>query len=404
MTLRHPAALLTLLALTACATPGLEPAQDQALHRVCATDSVRIDSDFEGGAMHACRVTGPREFDIIIEPEDTPINPSAWYALRLTPQSAGPVRINLHYPQGRHRYRPKLSLDGDHWIYVEDPQIQVTNDRSTASILVTLDEAPLFLAGQEILTRSDYDAWMAPYRERDDLDISVIGQSLEAREIDMIAHTPDAPQGSLVLVGRQHPPETTGAVAMQAFVDEILGPSELATTFRDRFALAIIPLLNPDGVHHGHWRHNLGSTDLNRDWGPFAQPETQAALRVIDGLDADPATRPVLFLDFHSTNRDVFYTQPAGEDGTPYRFTALWLEQAGARLPGYEIERAERHQSDLPTAKNYMFGRFGIPSITYELGDNTDREQIRHTATVFAQEMMQVLLDHHPALAEAATD
>jgi hypothetical protein len=31
---------------------------------------------------------------------------------------------------------------------------------------------------------------------------------------------------------------------------------------------------NPDGVDKGHWRLNDGGVDLNRDWGPFTQPET----------------------------------------------------------------------------------------------------------------------------------
>ncbi len=41
----------------------------------------------------------------------------------------------------------------------------------------------------------------------------------------------------------------------------------------------ILPLLNPDGMALGHWRHNLGSVDLNRDWGIFGQPETTAVTR-----------------------------------------------------------------------------------------------------------------------------
>ena len=391
------ALLPALLALAACATtsaPDSLAATSDTDALACASDVVMIDTEFEGGAMHGCRVLGPREFDIVIQPEDIPINPSPWYAIRMAALEAGPVRINLNYPQGRHRYLPKISLDGDNWTLVDAERIRISEDRSSASVLVVVGEDPIFLSGQEILTHADYQAWLAPYRSRPDLSFSVIGQSLENRPIEMLSHQSDNGHGTIVLVGRQHPPETTGAVAMQAFVDEILGDTDLARAFRAEFGLAIIPLLNPDGVEHGHWRHNLGSTDLNRDWGPFAQPETQAARDMIDGLAADEATRPVVFLDFHSTNRDVFYTQPAGEDGTDYRFTAQWLERAGARLPGYEIERAERHQSDLPTAKNYMYGRFAIPSITYELGDNTDRALIRETAAVFAQEMMSVLLEN----------
>ncbi|MEM9235100.1 MAG: peptidase M14, partial [Pseudomonadota bacterium] len=59
------------------------------------------------------------------------------------------------------------------------------------------------------------------------------------------------------------------------------------------------------------------------------------------------------------------------------------------------VERAERHNSDLPTSKNYMYSTYNIPAITYELGDETDRAIIRESASVYAQEMMKLLLEHH---------
>jgi murein tripeptide amidase MpaA len=193
-----------------------------------------------------------------------------------------------------------------------------------------------------------------------------------------------------MLVGRQHPPEVTGALAMVSFTDEILSDSPLAQQFRDRFDLMIIPNLNPDGVEHGHWRHNMGGLDLNRDWGPFTQPETQAAKSVIDQIEAPGLA---LFLDFHSTRKNVFYTQPVGADGTEYGFTAEWLKRARAKLPSYAFDRQGAHNVDLPTSKTFIFEAFGIPAITYELGDETDRTEIAETARIFAQEMMLLLLE-----------
>ena len=37
----------------------------------------------------------------------------------------------------------------------------------------------------------------------------------------------------------------------------------------------VYPLMNPDGVDEGHWRHNTGGIDLNRDWAHYNQPETR---------------------------------------------------------------------------------------------------------------------------------
>ena len=73
----------------------------------------------------------------------------------------------------------------------------------------------------------------------------------------------------MAIVGRQHPPEVTGSMALMEFVETIVGASDLAKEFRQSFRTIVIPLMNPDGVAAGNWRHNLNGVDLNRDWGPF---------------------------------------------------------------------------------------------------------------------------------------
>ena len=68
----------------------------------------------------------------------------------------------------------------------------------------------------------------------------------------------------------------------------------------------MIPNMNPDGVEHGFWRHNMGGIDLNRDWGPFTQPETVLVRDQLDRFVQTGSPQLSLFLDFHSTDRDVF--------------------------------------------------------------------------------------------------
>ena len=72
--------------------------------------------------------------------------------------------------------------------------------------------------------------------------------------------------------------------------------------------IVFVPLLNPDGVQEGYWRHNLRGTDLNRDWFDQAQPETQSVIRYLGNLQ-NQGKEVVLHIDFHSTRRDVLYTQ-----------------------------------------------------------------------------------------------
>ena len=47
----------------------------------------------------------------------------------------------------------------------------------------------------------------------------------------------------------------------------------LAKAFRERFVLKIIPMLNPDGVYHGHYRCDTKGVDLNRTYVVAAEAE-----------------------------------------------------------------------------------------------------------------------------------
>ncbi|MEL7454109.1 MAG: M14 family metallopeptidase [Pseudomonadota bacterium] len=387
--------LLTLFALflsTACShVPSEIPPAQVREGNLCQTTVFRVDADFSAANMASCRVLDDDAIEILLKPENTPINASPWYAVRLTPNQPGSVRLVLQYEEHAHRYKPKVSLDGSAWTVLPDDRVDVKAAGYRVSLDIDLEADPLFVAAQELFTNAAHAAWTHRQAEKPFVTMSEIGRSIEDREISMIRTEAsiEAPK-TVMLVGRQHPPEVTGALAMVSFTEEILSDTALAQNFRDRFDLVIIPNLNPDGVEHGHWRHNIGGLDLNRDWGPFTQPETRAAKAVIDGIETPGLA---LFLDFHSTRKNVFYTQPIGNDGTEYDFTASWLKRARAALPDYAFDRQGSHNVGLPTSKTYIFEEFGIPAITYELGDETDRTEIAETARIFAQEMMTLLLE-----------
>jgi predicted deacylase len=141
----------------------------------------------------------------------------------------------------------------------------------------------------------------------------------------------------------------------------------------------------------GNWRHNLGVTDLNRDWGPFRQPETQLVEQLLDRLDHDDRKVRV-FLDFHSTRKNVFYTQNDANPTEPPHFTRNWLENAKPRIENYTFNYEENPVDNIGVAKNYMYKRYGIPSSTYEVGDETDRAAIIAAARIFAEELMELML------------
>lgn len=380
--------LAFILFLSSCAVTS-----DRA-SRFCESSLFLVDAQFEGGSFDRCSFTSPGTLEITVRPEDRPpINESPWYAFRVSPKKPGDINVALKFVDGYARYWPKISADGHNWQPVAANAVQTSEDGTTFNVKLSTDESPLWVAGQELVTTSFYDEWVRKLAARDDIDVRLLGRSVHGRPIH-VARTATRSEG-ILLLGRQHPPEVTGAFAMRPFVDTVLADTPLARQFRDRYSIIISPLINPDGVALGHWRHNVNGVDLNRDWGPFTQPETQSVARLLSGLD-ELGLQLRLMLDFHSTKSNLFYTQLPEDNTEPQHFATNWLNQARQRLPEFEFKHDAREKSDQANTKNYFFSRYGIPAITYELGDETDREQIVAAATVFAEEMMKVMLEYEP--------
>ncbi len=369
-----------------CATsPPIFPAGE-----VCETPAFSVIDGFSGARRGTCTVLAENHVRLDILPESTgKINDSPWYAFKLSAISPVTATISLRYHGGHHRYWPKVSEDGLHWSRL-DPQYVVSSaDGQSAEFEIELTSDPVWMAGQELITPVIYDVWNRKTAKAADLPITILGNSTASLPINAFDSNAESKE-VLFLVGRQHPPEISGAFAFFGFTETILGDSDLARQFRARYRVIAIPLLNPDGVVGGNWRHNLGDVDLNRDWGPFTQPETQLIADLLEDLDAGDSKLRV-FIDFHSTKENVFYALP---DVThPPEFIATWLDRARARTPDYPFELTQGPASSMAIAKNYIYERYGIPAVTFEVGDETDRNVTRAAAKVFAEELMQLMLD-----------
>lgn len=392
--------LLSLI-LSACAAQGPGPTVVAVDGKPmgCATRAVALDTDFASAAAAACTPLSATRLALTIAPEDAPpINCSAWYAFRLTPRRPGSVTVDLDYTACEHRYWPKTSTDGVTWTAL--PQTAVTirevDGQKQAQLRLQLDTSPLFVAGQEIVAGAAYDAWLAGAAQHPAVQRSRLGVSAQQRPIDMLtlAAPGSSPRETVVLVGRQHPPEVTGALAMFAFMDRLMADDPLAVRYRTRFRTIAVPLLNPDGVEHGHWRHNTGGVDLNRDWGPFTQPETRLMDQLLKNVAADPEQQLTLLLDFHSTWKDVVYTLTDEQVTRPADFTPRWIARMQDVLgDGLPVERDPSHNADRPVAKAFVFEAYGVPTATFELGDETPRAEVALRGRVAAQAMMEILLN-----------
>lgn len=385
-----PAALALALALSACATtePVEQPWPVPDTH--CASGSVLLDAHFETGNLGHCTVSDDGVFTLALFPEDSPpINPSAWFAFRASGEAGDVVNIRLEIELGYARYWPKISSDGTHWTPLDADKVSGGGEASKLmEFSFVLDGSHSWVAGQEILDSRYYQAWMQEMEAVDGTESRLLGESVQGRPV-YLAETADKPE-FILFIGRQHPPEVTGALGMKPFMDTVFSDSELAIRFRERFKLAVVPLLNPDGVANGHWRHNVDGTDLNRDWGAFAQPETRSVINWVEQQEAE-GLELKLVLDFHSTWEDLFYTQLVVEE--PLDYASTWLNAARLRLPDFPFRHVASTDFVQPNSKNYFYNTRGIPAITYEVGDETNREAISHAAIIFAEEMMRSMLE-----------
>ena len=154
----------------------------------------------------------------------------------------------------------------------------------------------------------------------------------------------------------------------------------------------IVSELNPDGVDGGFWRLNSGLVDLNRDWGPFSQPETRAVKAELDRL-TQAGARPVLMLDFHATRQNTLYTPRHEASLDPPEFASLWVARIDAIYEGVLPHVSAGHNDERPTAKVWFAEQYGAPGITVEYGDETARQEIDALSVAFAQALVAVLTD-----------
>lgn len=366
--------------------PALAPAPtSKPMLSGCRTAKGSIHFDFEGASRSTCYVEGERAFSILVTPEhQPPINPSPWYAFRYSAATGANLTVNVRYLGASHRYAPKWRGRGD----PVSLSVTVAKDRSAVSI--TLPPGEGIVSGQPLMTAIHYDKLIRGLVDTGKGSRIVLGYSHGDRPVEAVrlgnAHAPQL----VILLGRQHPPEVTGAVAMDAFTQTIARLVRSGAIDPRQFQFLIVPLVNPDGVARGHWRANLGGADLNRDWGKFKQPETRA---VGDWLARLPAqVRPVLMLDFHSTDRNLFYVQGDETTAQGKRFLAAWLGGKETALTGFPFTIEQRDANPgSGSSKNWFNARYGIPAFTYEIGDETEVAAVRAAAETLAQSVLPAL-------------
>ena len=351
-----------------------------------------IDNEFDGARFNDLKIKNDSTVSLTTKPENEPINSSPWYALRVVSNDSSSIStltIDIEYDEAhKHRYWPNMSFDRTNWTRMDSTQVQIATDTLTTSIKLDLTADTIWVAAQPIVSSSDVYAWCERLAKETNVSYETAGESLHGKSLPYLR----IGNGSkaIIILSRQHPPEVTGFFALQFFLDEILNHS-LSEPFLGEHSLLVYPLMNPDGVDLGHWRHNAAGVDLNRDWAYYRQPEVRnVANHVINTLNKHTLV-PVLGLDFHSTWYDIYYTTDRTIATSNQSFTDDWFAYIEANIEGYKVKDAPSALR-APVSKGWFVSQLNIPGITYEIGDNTPLEFNRKKSAVAAEGMMKVLM------------
>lgn len=384
-------ALLLLLACVAAAAvqasaPAAVAPQARGVWRF-ADDGVVFDNRQEGARLGGVRRAGDGRYGVAVTPETQPINPSPWYGFRVTAQRPRTVEIALDYGGFRHRYRPWLRRAGEPGWRAAGGDEFALGDDGVARLTLALDDRAVEVFAQPPIGIGEVEHWSAALAARVGGQVETIGRSVQGRPLQALAFGEPAAPDLVLVLGRQHPPEITGMRALLAFVDALAGDDARARDFRARHRVLVLPLLNPDGVAEGHWRGNANGADLNRDWGPFREPETRAAAAAIAAQLDGGARRLVFAVDFHSTWYDILYTVTEDPSRAPGGLLRGWMDDLQTRFPERIRERPGPAGASA-VFKNWAFRAYGAPVATYEVGDATGEAETAELARFAAERLM----------------
>jgi len=378
-----------------------KPTQKQYKDVFNLGDGVYVTNNFDGARLNGITRINDTLISTLISPENTPINTSPWYAFKIWSKKPTNIYLNLTYLNNvKHRYHPKISSNGKTWTPMDDKDYQlIQTDTSSskpvkiAQLKLNINADTLWIAAQEVINSKDNKNWINSLTKKPFINQKTIGFSKEKRAIEALEIGKASNKKTIAVISRQHPPEVTGYLAMKSFVETIASDSDLAKKFREQFSTYVVPMVNPDGVDNGHWRHNAGGIDLNRDWSNKNQPEINVVENYYNTI-SENGKKIYFFVDFHSTYHDIFYTLNPEIPTNATGVVPKMIQQMGQELNlDPNIKPSDNINSVI--SSRYFFNTFNAEVLTYEIGDSTPRDLLKKKGAVSAIKLMKLLLEQN---------
>ncbi len=361
--------------------------------KVYDIDGLKVDNTYEGARLNGFQKISDSIFEATIKAENYPVNESPWYSFRIMTSEPKSISLKLKYINANHRYIPKISSDRNIWKAIDTSELKIDKEDQSATFKLYLDNPLIYISAQEIINSEDIEYWNNSLKSNEKIsELQSIGTTPLGKNLNFFIISKGKNKGKkvIVLTTRMHPPEVSGFKAFQAFIETILVDTIYSTEFFKKYELWVFPCLNPDGVDMGNWRHNSNGVDLNRDWAYYRQPEINYITKYIVDRAKMNKNKIILSLDFHSTSQDIYYVFDDKFRTRLKDFPKKWTEEIDKAVYPFKTIYSPEPMGK-PYSKTWFYKQFRAESITYEVGDETDRNTIRKKAETAALSMMKLL-------------
>ena len=180
---------------------------------------------------------------------------------------------------------------------------------------------------------------------------------------------------SIIFTARVHPGETSGSYVIESIINNLLNNSEESNNLLNKYIFKIIPMLNPDGVIHGHYRNNILGKDLNRMW---QDPRDNVTPTIYYLKKLISINKPYFFCDFHGHSnmpncalyccsppkkkKNKFFNMPNGMKSYHFYEEKVFMRIFEEEANYYQKsgEKYNLQKSKLKSARGVIYNEFNI--------------------------------------------
>lgn len=358
-------------------------------------DDLVFSNNHSGARLSDLRRLAENRYLAISRPEFNPINPSPWYSFDISSTKPREIEIMIMIDSTHPDTiplmpaRPWLSADnGESWRKLDEAAW--TKGEFTKTARVEIPAGTLRVSSFRPYTLERAMEWCDEIEKHPFVTGSSIGLSMEKRPIRQLTISETDASQFIVILGGQHPPEVAGDHGLVCFVEEICNDSELSRRFRKVFQTVVVPMINPDGKYHGHWRGTLAGMDSNRDWDDHTLTEIQAVTRFLLDRVTGEGRKTWVAVDFHATKRDFFYIGAEDDPENPDSFASRWFSAVENEEGGFKTQTSVSTTSG--TSRDWTHSALGCPAYTREFTNLQELDAIRAKSRDEARALMRVLL------------